>query len=76
MSEREKGNELEKRKSSRIGVLDTAIVAASVIGGVLVLLWVLKAVAGLVLFAFKLAVVAVVLVVIVRIVRAFGRHDR
>ena len=66
-------NDLEKRKGSRVSTLDTVLVAAAVIGGVLVALWVLKAVAGLVLFAFKLAILVVVVLVIVRIVRMFSR---
>jgi hypothetical protein len=49
-------------------------VAAAVVGGVLVLLWALRVVAGLILFAFKLAVVVVVVVVIIRIVHLFSRR--
>ena len=67
-------NELEKRKGSKVSVLDTVLVTAAVVGGVLVLLWALKVVAGLILFAFKLAIVVVVVAVIIRIVHAFGRH--
>ncbi len=69
-------SDVEKKKGSGIGVLDTVLIVAAVIGGVLVLLWVLKAVAGLILFAFKLAVLVVVIFVIVRIVHLFTRHDR
>jgi hypothetical protein len=65
---------IEKKKGSGIGVLDTVLVAAAVIGGVLVLLWVVKAVAGLVLFAFKLAILVVVVLVIIRIVHVFSRR--
>jgi hypothetical protein len=46
-----------------------------VVGGVLVLLWALRVVAGLILFAFKLAILVVVVLVIIRIVRVFTRHD-
>jgi hypothetical protein len=67
-------NELEKRKGSRVSVLDTVLVTAAVVGGVLVLLWALKAVAGLILFAFKLAIIVVVVAVIIRIIHAFSRH--
>jgi len=67
-------NELEKRKGSKVSVLDAVLVTAAVVGGVLVLLWALKVVAGLILFAFKLAIVVVVVAVIIRIVHAFGRH--
>jgi hypothetical protein len=68
-------SDVEKKKGSGIGLLDTVLVAAAVVGGVLVLLWALKAVAGLILFAFKLAILVVVVLVIVRIVHVFTRHD-
>ena len=41
----------------------------------LVLLWVVHAVVGLVLFLFKLAIVIVVVAVIVRLVHALTRRD-
>ena len=65
---------IEKKKGSGIGVLDAVLVAAAVIVGVLVLLWAVKAVAGLVLFAFKLAILVVVVLVIIRLVHAFSRR--
>lgn len=65
---------IEKKKGSGMGVLDTVLVAAAVIGGVLVVLWAVKAVAGLILFAFKLAIVVVVVLVVIRIVHALTRH--
>ncbi|HXQ75736.1 MAG TPA: hypothetical protein VN791_04515 [Acidimicrobiales bacterium] len=68
--------ELEKKKGSGVGVLDAVLVTAAVVGGVLVLLWALKVVAGLILFAFKLAILVVVVAVIVRIVHIFSRRDR
>ncbi|HTT86496.1 MAG TPA: hypothetical protein VMF60_03930 [Acidimicrobiales bacterium] len=64
----------EKTRGSGLGLLDTALVAAAVIGGVLVVLWVVRAVAGLFLFAFKLAILVVVVAVIVRIVHLFSRR--
>jgi hypothetical protein len=67
-------SELEKRKGSGVSVLDAVLVTAAVVGGVLVLLWVLKVVAGVILFAFKLAVLVVVVLVIVRVVHLFTRH--
>ncbi len=69
-------SELEKKKGSGVGVLDAVLVTAAVVGGVLVLLWALKVVAGLILFAFKLAILVVVVAVIVRIVHIFSRRDR
>jgi hypothetical protein len=65
---------IEKKRDSGIGVLDTVLVAAAVIGGVLVLLWALRVVAGLILFAFKLAILVVVVLVIIRIVHVFSRR--
>jgi hypothetical protein len=68
-------SDVDKKKGSGIGLLDTVLVAAAVVGGVLVLLWALRIVAGLILFAFKLAILVVVVLVIVRIVHVFTRHD-
>jgi hypothetical protein len=65
---------IEKKSGSGIGVLDTVLVAAAVVGGVLVLLWALRVVAGLILFAFKLAILVVVVLVIIRVVHVFTRH--
>jgi hypothetical protein len=67
-------NEIEKKRGSRVGVLDAVLVTAAVVGGVLVLLWAVKAVAGLILFAFKLAILVVVVAVIIRVVHAFSRR--
>ncbi len=68
-------NEVEKKRGSGVGVLDAVLVTAAVVGGVLVVLWVLKAVAGVILFAFKLAVLVVVVAVIIRIVHLFSRRN-
>jgi len=54
--------------------LDTVLVTAGVVGGVLVVLWLLHAVVGLILFAFKVAILVVVVAVIVRMVHLFTRH--
>jgi cobalamin biosynthesis protein CobD/CbiB len=69
-------SELEKRKGSRVSVLDGVLVTAAVVGVIFVLLWVLKAVAGLILFAFKLAILVVVIAVIVRAFHHFSRRSR
>jgi hypothetical protein len=69
-------NELEKKRGSGVGVLDAVLVTAAVVGGVLVLLWALRVVAGLILFAFKLAIIVVVVAVIIRIVHIFSRRNR
>ncbi len=68
-------NEVEKKRGSGVGVLDAVLVTAAVVGGVLVVLWILKAVAGVILFAFKLAVLVVVVAVIIRIVHLFSRRS-
>ena len=67
-------SDVEKRKGSGLSLVDTALIAAAVVGGVLVVLWVVRAVAGLFLFAFKLAILVVVILVIVRIVHLFTRR--
>ena len=69
-------NELEKKRGSGVGVLDAVLVTAAVVGGVLGLLWALRVVAGLILFAFKLAIIVVVVAVIIRIVHIFSRRNR
>ncbi len=69
-------SEVEKKRGSGVGVLDAVLVTAAVVGGVLVLLWALKVVAGLILFAFKLAIIVVVVAVIIRIVHLFSRRSR
>jgi hypothetical protein len=59
---------------SGLSFLDTALVAAAVVGGILVVLWVAHAVVGLVLFAFKVAVLAVVVFAVVRLVHLLSRR--
>jgi hypothetical protein len=68
-------SDVEGKKKSGFGLLDAVLLVAAVVGGILVLLWVLKAVAGVILFAFKLAILVVVVLVIVRIVHAVTRKD-
>ena len=65
---------IEKRRSGGISTLDTALVVAGIVGGIFVLLWVVKAVVGLALFAFKIAVLMVVVALIVRLVHVFTRR--
>ncbi|HUY63874.1 MAG TPA: hypothetical protein VMV14_05100 [Acidimicrobiales bacterium] len=64
---------IEPKRGRGLSTLDGALVAAGVIGGILVILWVAKAVFGLVLFAFKIVVLVVVVAVIVRLVHLFTR---
>jgi uncharacterized membrane protein YhaH (DUF805 family) len=67
-------NELEKKRSSGVGVLDAVLVTAAVVGGILVALWALKVVAGLILFVFKLAILVVIVAVIVRLFHHLSRR--
>jgi len=60
-------------KRSGLSVLDTALVVAAVVGGIFVVLWIAHAVIGLVLLAFKIAILVVVVAVIVRVVHAVRR---
>ena len=60
-------------KGSGLSLLDTALMVAAVVGGIFVVLWLVHAVFGLVLFAFKIAILVVVVAVIVRIVHALSR---
>jgi fatty acid desaturase len=61
-------------KGSGMSLLDTGLVVAAVVGAVLVVLWLLHAVVGLILFGFKVAVLVVVVAVIVRLVHIFSRN--
>lgn len=65
---------VEKRRGGGLALLDTALVVAGIVGAVLILLWVVGAVVGLVLFAVKVAVLAVVVVLGVRLVHALMRR--
>lgn len=64
---------IERRRSGGLRKLDSLLVAAGVIGGVLIVLWVIGAVAHLILFAFKVAILVVVVAVLVRLVHLFTR---
>jgi hypothetical protein len=63
----------ETKKGSGMSLLDTALVVAAVVGGILVVLWLAHAVVGLILFAIKIAILVVVVAVIVRVVHLFTR---
>jgi hypothetical protein len=64
---------VERRRSGGLRTLDRLLVGAGVVGGVLVILWLVHAVLGLALFVFKVAVLVVVVAVVVRLVHLFGR---
>jgi hypothetical protein len=61
-------------KGSGLSVLDTALVVAALVGAVLVVLWLAHAVVGLVLFGFKVAILAVVVFAVLRLLRIVGRQ--
>jgi hypothetical protein len=61
-------------KRSGISLLDTALVAAAVVGGIFVVLWLAHAVVGLLLFGFKVAILAVVVFAVFRFVHLFTRR--
>jgi hypothetical protein len=50
---------IEKRKSGGLSLVDSALAVAAVVGGILVVLWLVHAVIGVALFAFKLIVLVV-----------------
>lgn len=66
-------NQPETRKSSAMRTLDTVLVVAGVIGAIMIGLWVFHAIFGLVLWFFKIAILAIVVVVLVRL---FSRSRR
>ena len=61
-------------KGSGLSLLDTALVVAAVVGGIFVVLWLVHAVIGLALFAFKIAILVVVVAVIVRVFHSLSRR--
>jgi hypothetical protein len=67
---------IEHRRSGGLRMLDTVLVTAGVVGGVLVVLWLVHAVVGLLLFAFKVAILVVVVAVLVRLVHVLSRGRR
>lgn len=64
---------IEHRRLGGLRMLDTVLVTAGVVGGVLVVLWIVRAVAGLLLLAFKVAILVVVVAVVVRLVHLVTR---
>jgi len=61
-------------KGSKLKVLDTVLVGGAVVAGVFIALWIIGAVLGAVLFAFKIIVLVVLVVVAFRIVHFFTRR--
>lgn len=67
---------IEHKGKGHLSTVDKALVAAGVIGGVLVVLWVVHAVLGILLWVFKIAVLVVVVALVVRLIHLFTRGRR
>jgi fatty acid desaturase len=59
-------NQPETRKGSAMRTVDTVLVVAAVIGAVLIGMWAFGAIVGLVLWVFKIAILAIVVFALVR----------
>jgi hypothetical protein len=60
-------------KGSKLTVLDTVLVSGAVIAGIFVVLWIVSAVVGTILWILKIVVLVVLVAVVVRIVHFFTR---
>lgn len=69
-------NSVEPRKRGGLSVLDTALVAAAVVGGVLVVLWVARIVLGVAALVVKVALFVVVVLLVVRLVHWVTRSGK
>lgn len=67
---------IEHRRSGGMKSLDALLVTAGVVGGILVVLWLVHAVVGLALFVFKVAILVVVVALVVRLVHVLSRRGR
>ncbi len=57
----------ETRKRSAMKTVDTVLVVGGIIAAVMVGLWVFSTIVGVVLWVFKVAILAIVVVVLVRL---------
>jgi hypothetical protein len=64
---------IEPKESKKLGVVDTVLISGAVVGGILVVLWILRAVVGVALFAFKIVMLVIVVAVLIRLVHFFTR---
>jgi hypothetical protein len=64
---------IESTKGSGLSLLDKGLALAAIVGGVLVVLWVVHAVVGLFLLAFKVAILVVVVAVVIRLAHLVTR---
>ena len=65
---------MEPKESRKLGVVDTVLISGAVVGGILVALWIFRAVVGIALFAFKIVVLVIVVAVVIRVVHLFSRN--
>jgi uncharacterized membrane protein len=65
---------IEPERKGALSTLDKGLVVAGIVGGIFVVLWVARAVVGLALFAFKVAVLVVVVALAIRLVHLFSRR--
>jgi hypothetical protein len=65
---------IEPKESKKLSVVDTVLISGAVVGGILVALWIFRAVVGVALFAFKVVVLVIVVAVIIRLVHLFSRN--
>jgi hypothetical protein len=66
-------SEIGRKQRGGLSTLDTVLVTAGVVGGVLVVLWLVLALSHLVIFVFKVAILVVVVAIVVRLVHLFTR---
>jgi hypothetical protein len=64
---------IERKRSGGLSMLDTVLVTAGVVGGVLVVLTLVAALSHLVVLVFKVVVLVVVIAVVVRLVHLLTR---
>ncbi|MGO9343721.1 MAG: hypothetical protein ACLP6E_14570 [Acidimicrobiales bacterium] len=60
-------NITETHKSSTMKTVDTVLVIAGVIAAVMIGLWLFSAIVGVVLWVFKIAILAIIVMVLVRL---------
>lgn len=65
---------IEPKESRKLGVVDTVLISGAVVGGILVALWIFRAVVGIALFAFKIVVLVIVVAVVIRVIHLFSRN--
>lgn len=63
-----------QKKGRSLSLLDSALVAAAVVGGVLVVLWLARVVLGFALWVVKVAVLVVVVALVIRVVSRLASH--